>query len=70
MDLTLEQRDRIRRLLEDELREAYRHAIDRGASRAVVEQDAAGRRRALEAPARRIAAEDRGDEGSGFGRER
>ena len=61
MDLTLEQRDRIRRLLEDELWEAYRQAIDRGASRALVEQDVAGRRRALEGPV---------DEDSRIGRER
>jgi hypothetical protein len=50
MDLTPGQRDRIRQLLEDELREAYHHAIDRGASHAAVERDVAGRRRALEAP--------------------
>jgi hypothetical protein len=58
MDLAPGQRDRLRQLLEDELREAYRKAIDRGASPAAVDEDVASRRRALEALTRRFVADD------------
>lgn len=76
MDLTPGQRDRIRQLLEDELREAYGRAIDGGVPRAAVEQDVAGRRRALEQSARRPATDDVEDpvhetgQGSGIGQQR
>jgi hypothetical protein len=76
MDLTTGQRDRIRQLIEGELREAYRRAIDRGASPAVVDEDVAGRRRALEALTRRFVADDVEDlldeagEGGGVGQQR
>ena len=47
MELTPDQRDRIQRLLEDELRTAYRSALDRGCRPADVLDVVAGRRRAL-----------------------
>jgi hypothetical protein len=49
MDLTPEQRDRIQRLLEEELRDAWRTALDGGAAPAAVDELVADRRRALEA---------------------
>jgi hypothetical protein len=61
MDLTPGQRDRIRQLIEDELREAYRHAIDRGASLTAVDEDVAAHRRTLEPLARRFVADDAED---------
>jgi hypothetical protein len=48
MDLTPAQRDRIRQLLEEELREAYRSAVEGGASPAAVGEALSDRRQALE----------------------
>ena len=48
MELTPDQRDRIQRLLEEELRAAYRSALDRGDAPAAVDALIADRRRALE----------------------
>jgi len=48
MNLTPEQRDRIQRLLEEELRNACRSAIDRGARPADVADLVVDRRHALE----------------------
>lgn len=48
MELTPAQRDRIQRLLEDELRKAYRSAIDRGARPADVHELVLSRRKALD----------------------
>ncbi len=48
MDLTPAQRDRIRRLLEDELRDAYRSAVESGASPAAIGELLTDRRQALE----------------------
>jgi hypothetical protein len=48
MNLTPEQRDRIQRLLEEELRNACRSAIDRGTPPAEVTELVVNRRRALE----------------------
>ena len=47
MELTPEQRARIQRLLEDELRKAYRSAIEQGASPADVHDLVTSRRQAL-----------------------
>lgn len=48
MELTPEQRDRIQRVLEEELRAAYRSAVDRGARPADVRQVLVDRRHALD----------------------
>ncbi|UQU64295.1 hypothetical protein COUCH_35955 [Couchioplanes caeruleus] len=48
MDLTPEQRDRLQRLLEEELRAAYRSALERGARPADLEELLADRRAALD----------------------
>jgi hypothetical protein len=48
MDLTPEQRDRLQRLLEEELRAAYRSALERGARPADLKELLADRREALD----------------------
>ena len=48
MELTPDQQERIRRLLEEELRAAYRSAVDSGNAPAAVDALIADRRRALE----------------------
>jgi hypothetical protein len=58
MDLSAGQRERIRELLEEELRAAYRRAVDGGLPPKAVEADVADRRRALEALARGFVAHD------------
>ena len=58
MELTPRQRDLIQRLLEEELRGVYRHAVDRGVSSAVVDEAIGERRRTLEESTRRLVADD------------
>jgi hypothetical protein len=76
MDLTPERMELIRQVLEEELRKAYRDALDRGMSTAAADEAIADRRRALEELALRFAADDPQDavddagEGGGVGQER
>jgi hypothetical protein len=58
MDLTPGRLDLIRQVLEEELRKAYRDALDRGVSAAAADDAIADRRRALEALALRFVADD------------
>jgi len=76
MGLTPGRLDLIRQVLEDELRKAYRDALDGGMSTAAMDDAIADRRRALEALAVRFAADDPEDavddagEGDGIGQKR
>jgi hypothetical protein len=75
MELTPDQRDRIRLLLEQELQEASRSAIGRGVQPAEVAAFLADRRRALEDLATGFADDpqhpvDDTGEGSGIGQQR
>jgi|tagenome__1003787_1003787.scaffolds.fasta_scaffold20532900_2 hypothetical protein len=76
MELTPAQVEQIRQVLEEELRKAYRDALDRGASTAAADKAIADRRRALEELALRFAADDPHDavddsgESNGVGQER
>jgi hypothetical protein len=63
MDLTPAQRDRIRQLLEEELREAYRCAVQDGASPAAVGEALTDRRQALEELTREPADEGDAEQG-------
>ncbi|MEV6344082.1 hypothetical protein [Actinoplanes sp. NPDC051851] len=63
MELTPEQSERLRRLLEDELRSAYQAARERGVPAAALDADLAGRRSLLEELAGGVADDPQDAEG-------
>ncbi|MBB4745070.1 hypothetical protein BJY16_008529 [Actinoplanes octamycinicus] len=75
MELSPEQAERLRRLLEDELRAAARAAADDGVPAAVLAEELAGRHRALRALAAELADDphhpaDQGVPGDGVAEQR